>query len=47
MGLSKHSVDSDQMPQKVASDQGPHSLQLIWQSRLDALTGNSMDLFEF
>ena len=31
----ENSVDPDQMPQKVASDQGPHCLQLI-QQVLDA-----------
>ena len=43
-GLS--SVDPDQMPQNVASDQGLYCLPLI-QQLLDTSTGSKNDLFKF
>ena len=41
-----NSVDPDQMPQNVASDQGLHCFQHILQF-LDILTDSKMDLFKF
>ena len=41
---SSNSVDPDQMPQNVASDQGLHCLPLI-QHFLDTSTGSKIRLF--